>query len=119
MTLHDFADFHSRWITPPGFFKQILLVHGCQIATIIHVSRQITNGKENYSRLLACSCNYGESRKLIDMPPVQQNATRGIDMMKTRKTWQRPALVRMDAADAESFALAYNRDTYRRQMGPS
>ncbi len=40
-------------------------------------------------------------------------------MMKTRKTWQRPALVRMDAADAENFALNYNRDTFRRQMGPS
>ena len=47
------------------------------------------------------------------------NATRGIDMVKTRKTWQRPALVRMDAADAENFALPYNRDTFRRQMGPS
>lgn len=40
-------------------------------------------------------------------------------MIKNRKTWQRPALIRMDAADAESLNLAYNRDTFRRQMGPS
>jgi hypothetical protein len=40
-------------------------------------------------------------------------------MVKTRKTWQRPALVRMDAADAENFGQAYNRDQFRRQMGPS
>ena len=47
------------------------------------------------------------------------NATRGIDMVKSRKTWQRPALVRMDAADAENAGQPYNRDTFRRQMGPS
>jgi len=35
---------------------------------------------------------------------------------KTRKTWQRPALVR---ADAENHNLPYNRDSFRRQMGPS
>lgn len=40
-------------------------------------------------------------------------------MIKTRKTWQRPALVRMDAADAENFGLPYNRDHFHRQMGPS
>jgi hypothetical protein len=47
------------------------------------------------------------------------NATRGIDMVKTRKTWQRPALVRMDAADAENAGQPYDRDQFRRQMGPS
>lgn len=40
-------------------------------------------------------------------------------MNKNRKTWQRPALIRMDAADAENFGLNYNRDSFRRQMGPS
>jgi hypothetical protein len=72
MTLQDFADFHSRSTTPPGFFKKILLVHGCQIATIIHLICQIVNGKENYSQLLAGLCNYCESQKLIDMPPIQR-----------------------------------------------
>ncbi|MDY0968701.1 MULTISPECIES: hypothetical protein [Sphingomonas] len=40
-------------------------------------------------------------------------------MTQHRKTWQRPVLVRMDAADADSASLMYNRDYYHRQMGPS
>lgn len=40
-------------------------------------------------------------------------------MIKNRKTWQRPALIRMDAADAENALLPYRRDTFNRQMGPS
>ncbi len=38
---------------------------------------------------------------------------------KKRSVWQRPALVRMDAADAENRNLIYRRDAVQRQMGVS